>query len=81
MGRKKQCTNKVKSSANKTIVRGANPRMINGKLDTVQKDTDEIKRISKSKLPMILTVIGLIFTVSGVSVVWLINLFTCSPKK
>lgn len=55
--------------------------MINGKLDTIQKDTDEIKRISKSKLPMILTVIGLIFTVSGVSVVWLINLFTPSPEK
>lgn len=80
MGRKKRYKNK-KNATNATIVQGSNSSVINTKLDTIQKDTDEIKKISKSKLPMILSVVGLIITVSGVSFVWLINLFAPAPEN
>lgn len=80
MGRKKRYKNKG-NATNAAIVQRSNSGMINAKLDTIRKDTDEIKKISKSKLPMILTVVGLIITVSGVSFVWLIDLFTSAPEN
>lgn len=80
MGSKKRYKNK-KNAINATIAQEPNSGMIDSKLDIIRRDTDEIKKISKSKFPMILSVVGLIITVSGVSIVWLINLFTPAPEN
>lgn len=64
-----------KNGTNNLTINEYNYSLDDAKLDNVQKDTKEIKKISKSKIPIILTIIGLIFTISGVSIVWLIGIF------
>lgn len=64
MGRKKRYKNK-KNAINTTIAQEPNSGMTDSKLDIIRRDTDEIKKISKSKFPMILSVVGLIITVKG----------------
>lgn len=81
MGKKKHSKNKNNNSTKEIIVQDGNLGTVNKKLKDIQEKTDEIKKISKSKLPMILTVAGLIITISGVSVTWLVNLLTSAPEN
>lgn len=64
-----------KNGTNKITVNEYNYSLDDAKLDNIQRDTQEINKISKSKVPMIIAIIGLVFTISGVSVIWLIGIF------
>ncbi len=54
---------------------------INKKLDEIKSDTHEIKKSSTSKVPLIFAIVSLIFTISGVSVVGIIDRLESKAKS
>lgn len=73
MSRNKRNTNLLNDIRDNTQAAAQNTESIDSKMDSLQTDANEIKKGIKSKAGLIITIIGLVISVSGVSVWGLIK--------